>query len=243
MLSTVKAEFRKLLTLRSSYGVAIVCLVLVFLFAFYGAGFHSQPGDLKNPHLLAQQASDAISFLGVIGALVAVLLVTNEYRYNLIVYTLTAARSRSRVVVAKLLAVTAYALVFAALFAVLSPLLAAAGLHVHGVRYVHQSIPYASLVWRILFGGWALFMYAFVIAQLIRNQVGALVTAFVFPGIVNQLLTLVFRGNSKYLPYFAVDNVLHGGSLSYGKAALVAVLYIVAAVLVSWWLFLKRDAN
>jgi len=243
MMGTLKAEFRKLLTLRSSYGIAVVCLALLFLFTFYGTGFHSQPGDLANPHLLANQASDAVSFLGVIGALIAVLLVTNEYRYNLVVYTFTASKSRTRVVVAKLLAVTVYAVVFAALFAILAPILASAGLHLHGAHYVHQSIPYASLSWRILYGGWALFMYAFIIAMLIRNQVGALVTAFVFPGIVNQLLTLVFRGNSKYLPYFAVDNLLHGGDLSYGKATAVVALYVASGVLVAWWLFSKRDAN
>lgn len=243
MLSTIKAEFRKLVTLRSSYGVVAVCLALLFLFAFYGTGFHSQPSDLAKPLLLTGQAADAVSFLGVIGALVAVLLVTNEYRYNLIVYTLTAVKNRGRVILAKLLAVSAYALLFAAIFAVLSPLLAAGGLHVHGAHYVHQSIPYASLAWRVLYAGWILFVYAFIIAMLIRNQVGALVTAFVFPGIVNQLLTLVFRGNSKYLPYQAVDNVLHGGALSYAKAAWVAGLYIVIGMLVAWWLFLKRDAN
>lgn len=243
MFNTVKSEVRKLVTLRSSYGVALVCLAFLALFAFYGTGFHSQPADLKNPQLLAKQAFDAISFLGVIGALVAVLLVTNEYRHNLIVYTLTAAKNRTRVIVAKLLAVTLYALVFTVFFAVLSPIFAYIGLHAHGAHYMQQSIPYAGMAWRILYGGWALFVFAFIMAQLIRNQVGALVTAFAFPGVVNQLLSLVFRGNSKYLPYFAVDNVLHGGDLSYAKAAGVVALYVIVGVLVAWYLFSKRDAN
>lgn len=243
MLSTIKAEFRKLLTLRSSYGTALVCLVLLVLFSFYGTGFHSQKAELANPHLLGNQATDAINFLGVIGALVAVLLVTNEFRYNLVVYTLTAAKTRGQVVVAKLLAVTAYAVVFTVLVAVLSPLLAYAGLHLHGAHYVPQSIPYASIACRALYGGWVLFAYAFVIAMLIRNQVGALVTAFAFPGVVSQLLELVFRGNSKYLPYQALHNVLGSGPLSHGKASLVALLYVAVGVLISWWLFLRRDAN
>lgn len=241
MLNSTKAEFRKLLTVRSTYGVVLVCLLLLFLFTFYGTGFHSTPFDLMNPQLLAGQIGDAIDFLGVIGSLVAVLLVTNEYRYSLVTYTLTAAKTRTQVLVAKAIAVTVYALVFTAIFAVLAPILAYAGLHAHGVHYVPQSIPYASLVWRTLFAGWAVFALAFAIALLIRNQVGALVAAFVLPGIVTQLLSLVFRGNSKYLPYHALHNVLTGGDLSYGKAALTVVLYIVASWLVAWWLFLKRD--
>lgn len=243
MLNNIKAEFRKILTMRSSYGVVIVCLILAVLFAFYGTGFHSQKPELADPHLLASQATDAISLLGVIGSLVAVLLVTNEYRYNLITYTLTASKTRTQVLPAKIIALSVYAIVFTALFVTLAPLLAWAGLHVHGSHYVSQSIPYVSLAWRTIFVGWGLFAFAFAMAMLIRNQVGALVTAFVFPGVITQLLQLVFRGNSKYLPYQAIDNVLNHGTMVSGKAALVVAVYVVVGWLAAWAFFLRRDAN
>lgn len=243
MLNTLKSELRKLYALRSTYVVLLVCIGFTALFAFYGTGYRSSSGDLRNPGLLASQAVDAIQFLGVIGSLVAVLLVTHEYRYNLINYTLTAARTRSQVVLAKIIAITTYAVLFSAFFGVLSPLLAYAGLHAHGVQYAPQTIPYGQLAWHILLAGWAYFMLAFSIAMLIRHQVGALVTAFVFPGVISQLLTLVFRGNDKYLPYQALSNVLSAYSMSRGKAAIVLAIYVVVGWLIAWLAFLRRDAS
>lgn len=243
MMHNIRAELRKLFSVRSTYVVFIICMGLAVLFAFYGTGFRSHPSDLHNPYLLASQVSDAISFLCTIGALVAVLLVTHEYRYNMISYTVTTSRTRSQIIPAKILAITVYGLLFSAFFAVATPLLAYAGLHAHHAVYVAQTFHYGTLAWQALLGGWAFFMYAFIIASLIRNQVGALVTVFVFPGVVEQLLNLVFRGNSKYLPYHAITNVLTHVTMSSDKAAIIVGIYIVAGWLVSWLLFLKRDTS
>lgn len=243
MLKNINAELRKLFSIRSTYVVFIICIGLAVLFAFYGTGFRSHPADLQNPDLLASQVSNAISFLCTIGALVAVLLVTHEYRYNTIAYTITASRTRSQIIPAKIIAITVYGLVFSGFFAAAAPLLAYAGLQAHHAIYVKQTLQYGTLAWQALLAGWAFFMYAFIIASLIRNQVGALVTVFVFPGVVEQLLNLVFRSNSKYLPYHAITNVLTHVTMSSGRAAILVGVYIVAGWLVSWLLFLKRDAS
>lgn len=234
---------RKLYSIRSTYLVVLICIGFAALFSFYGTGFRSTQADLLNPGLLADRSVTAILFLSVIGSLVAVLLVTHEYRYNLINYTLTAARTRWQVLPAKLLAITSYAVLFSAFFAALSPLLALAGLHAHHAQYVPQTFSYGSIAEHTLFAGWAYFMFAYIIALLIRNQVGALVTAFLFPGIISQLLVLVFRGNDKYLPYQAIDNVLNAFTMSRGKAAIVIGIYIAVGWLVSWLVFVRRDAS
>ena len=243
MVNNLKAELRKLYSIRSTYIMPLLCLSLALLFAFYGVGFHSAEGDLHNPFLLTQSIINGVGFLAMIGTVVAVLLVAHEYRYNFISYTLTASKTRSQVLPAKLLAATTYALLFTVLFAVAIPLLAAAGLHANGSHYITQSIPYASLTWRVLFTGWGYFMLGMTIALLVRNLIGAVVTALVFPAIVSNLLTLAFRGNSKYLPYHALNNVLSPHTMSSGKAAIVVAVYIVVGWVVAWVLFVKRDAS
>jgi ABC-2 type transport system permease protein len=254
MLPALRAEFRKLFTVRSTYFITGGVTVLVMLIAFLLEGWRLQPDSLHNPYQLASDITGALN-LTIFGAIIAILLVTHEYRYNTITYTLISSNSRSKVLVAKFVVVSVYAVFLTVLIGVLSPLLAYLGAHAHGLTFAHQTLHYSNLAWRSLFYGWGYGMAGLILALLARNQVASIVALFVIPGVIEQLLTeLLLKHNGVYLPFNALSQVLNGpaegagsssisSNLSSGKAAGVYCIYLVVGVAVSWYLFLKRDAN
>ncbi len=243
MIPAIKAEFRKVITVRSTYFILIACLAIEVLFAFYGSGYKAPPAELRNPGMLASQVTAAVSFLAVILSLVGVLLVTHEYRYNTILYSFTSARRRTSVFFAKFLVISIFATVFTLIFGFLSPVLAALGVQLSGHTLVPQAIPYADLLWRAVFVGWGFSVLAFILAVIIRAQIGAAISIFLIPSTLEPLLGLVLKTNQMYLPFSASNGVLMQGKLSYGDAALVASGYMVFGMVVAWLLFLRRDSN
>jgi ABC-2 type transport system permease protein len=247
IVAELKAEFRKLVRTRSTYGVIAFALALEGIFAFWANGIKAEPVALAQSGFLQLQLVDAVGALGLIGAIVAVLLVTQEYRYNTIMYTLTAANHRWKVLLAKFLVITGYALVFTIFMAALSPLLARLGIAIQGANMAPQHIYFADIWWRVLFYGWGYAMAGMLIAFLLRNQIGALVALLLLPGLIEQLVGLVLKQNSIYLPFSALDAVIHPGSgshvLTVTSAALVYLAYLATAGIVAAVLFQKRDAN
>src|ERR1700744_3733974 len=105
MIATLKAEFRKLLTVRSTYVITGLVLVLVIFVAFYVEGWRLDSAGLRDPTQLAGDVTGAL-MITVFGAIVAILLMTHEYRYNTIMYTLTSSNSRSKVFISKFIVVS-----------------------------------------------------------------------------------------------------------------------------------------
>lgn len=247
MMSTLKAEFRKLVTVRSTYVITALVIAFVTFIAFYIEGWRLMPGDLMNPQLMANDVLGGLN-VTIFGAIVAILLVTHEYRYNMIMYTLTATSSRVRVLLSKFVIVSIYSLILAVIVAILSPLMSYLGLHLHGYTLVPQTLHIGDLVWRCLFYSWAYSGAGFVIAMLARNQVASIATLFLIPGLGEQLLGLLLKKNAIYLPFTALNQVLQdgnisGGSLSPGHAALLVTGYLAAGLIAACILFIRRDAN
>lgn len=158
MIDAIRAEFRKLLTVRSTYVLTGLALAFVVFYAGYIQGYRLTGKDLLNPHLLSQDVVGAIGSLPLVfGVIIAILLMTHEYRYGTIMYTLTATNSRSKVLIAKIVALTVFGLVFTAAIGLLSPLVSLAGVHLHGhgAALAPQILDYHSLIWRGLFNGWS----------------------------------------------------------------------------------------
>ena len=248
MIGAIRAEFRKLLSIRSTYILIGVAVAFVVLYAFFIEGYKLTGGDLHNPHLVTNDVTSALGSLPMIfGAIIAVLLMTHEYRYNTIMYTLVSSRSRSKVLFAKIVAVTIFGLLFTVLIGVLTPVLSYAGVALHGHTLIAQVIDYKSLVWRSLFGGWTFITTGLLLATLIRSQIGAIVSLFAIP-IFEQILGLLLKHNTVYLPFTAQGAILTSprpeqGTITYAHAALVFSIYLIVGWIVAWILFLKRDAN
>lgn len=247
MFAALKSEFRKLITVRSTYVIVGIATLLVVFFAFYTEGIRVTPAALANPHLLANEAKQAVLSVGLLGALVGVLLVTHEYRYNTIMYTLTASNSRTKSLLAKLLVVSGFAITFSLFMGVLSPVLTLVGVHVKGLVLIPQNIPFGSLFWQVLFVGWGYAMLAFIFAVIVRIQVGAVSTMFLVPAMAEPLIGLLLKQNAIYLPYNALQGVVQAneslGHISPIHAVGVVMVYLVAGWFISWQLFLRRDAS
>lgn len=247
MIAALKAEFRKLLTVRSTYIVTVLVTLLMLFVAGYIEGWRLSPQDLQSPAQFSGDVFGALS-LSVFGAIIAILLMTHEYRYNTIMYTLTSSNSRSKVLLAKVVTISAYAVFLTVLIGILSPIASNIGVHLHGHTLAPQTLHVGNLVWRSLFYGWAYGMAGLLLAVLIRVQVGAIAALFLIPGLVEQLLGQLMKSNAVYLPFSALDQVIGNmnvgsGHLAPGKAAVVFLCYLVGGWIVAWVLFLKRDAN
>jgi ABC-type transport system involved in multi-copper enzyme maturation permease subunit len=246
MINALRAELRKVLTVRSTYLIAFLCFGLVMLFAFYGEGIRFS-GQTNNPYYLQNEIINAVNALALFIALIGVLLITHEYRYNTIMYTLTASNSRTKSLLAKVAVVSCYALVLTVLFGALSPLMTALGLQIKGVHLVHQVFNFHDIWWRVLLYGWGYAMYGFILAITIRNQIGSIVPLFLIQATVEPLLGIVLKDNVQYLPFNAINKLLSiqidGPHMSYTKPAITVGLYIAVGLIISWLLFIRRDAN
>jgi ABC-type transport system involved in multi-copper enzyme maturation permease subunit len=248
MIASLKSELRKIYSIRSTYLILLFCLAVMVFFGFYVEGMKAAVGSrtLEDPGKVASVMRDAISSLAVFGGLVGILSMTHEYRYNTMLYTLTASRSRTRSLVAKVAAVSIFAILFTVVVTVLAVGLMYLGLAVKGYSLGPQVIP-DSMWWRVLTVGWGYSLMGLLFAALIRQQVGAIAAFFVLPGLGEMLLGLLLKENRIYLPFTALQQVIgmdiaSTTMLSYTRAATVFALYVVVGWLVAWLLFLRRDA-
>lgn len=242
MVAILKAEFRKLLTVRSTYFISFFAIALSIFLSFYLSGWRASPADVLSPSYLQNVMGTVISLLPSFGALVAILLIAHEYRYNTIMYTLTSSNSRSKVLIAKLITVTAYVLVLVGVGVVLSALAMYIGLNLKGITLADQVVYWKDLMWQGLYYAWANVAFGLLLGFLFRHVVGAMAVYFLLPTI-EPLLAMLLRDNAKYLPMTALNSVTQPGDLSPGKAALVFGIYLAIGWIVAWILFVRRDAN
>jgi len=245
MLNTIKAEFRKLYTIRSTYFVSALGLVLMGFVAFYVEGFRGEASLLQPDKIQTLMLSSA-NLLSIFAAIIAVLLVAHEYRYNTIMYTLTSSNSRTKVLVAKLLAILTHALCYTVVGVALAVLLMYIGMSFKDMSlYATQTIAWGDVIWRSLFSVLSYAALGLLLGLLFRNVVGAFITLFMAPATVEPLLGLLLKENVKYLPFHASDQVINSTAtgLSHGTAALLFGGYLAVGYLVALILLLKRDAN
>ncbi|CAN5418918.1 hypothetical protein BH09PAT4_BH09PAT4_02520 [soil metagenome] len=247
MIDTIKAEFRKLLSVRSTYFNLAISLAIVALFAGYGTGFRGSAQDLQASGVLAEQATSAVIFVGLILAFVGLLLAGNEYRYNTIMYTLTTANRRWKVLAAKFVVISIFAIVASLVMAFCSPLFTAIGAHIAGKDIGPQVFDIWSIVLRCAFCGWGYAMYAFILLLLIRNQVGAIVTFLMVPLIGESIIMQLFKHIGPYLPFTGLQSVAQplglGNDTTSAHGVAVVSVYVAIGLFVSLVLFVRRDAN
>jgi ABC-type transport system involved in multi-copper enzyme maturation permease subunit len=248
MIAELKAEVRKLFTIRSTYVIIGIALALEFFLAFFISGWRADAPTLHNPGTFTAAIQGAIRLLSIFSALIALLLMTHEFRYNTVAYSLTLSNNRSKLLAAKIIVLSIFALIFTAITATLSPLLTSWGMHAHNLHLVAQTITYSSIVWRGLLYGWGYTMVGLVLAVIIRNQIGTIVTLFIVPGTVEAILMLWLKQHVVYLPFTALSSILGGNdqgtyqnSISHFHAALVFGAYLLVSWIVAWVLFIRND--
>jgi hypothetical protein len=249
MFASFKSEIRKLLTIRSTYVTLLFALGLLTLFAFYLPGWQTDPQTLMSPDFQRNQVINAVATLSLLTTIIVILSVTHEYRYNTIMHTLTSNRSRTQVFLAKFLSLALFMIFLTALFGVLSPLFTVLAANIRGLQIGPQTLDMWDIAWRSLLGGFGYAMYGFILAMIVKVQVGALVGFLLMFAMVEPLLGLVLKNKMVYLPFQSLNVTMGTAStemmelITHTRAAAVVGTYIVVGLVVSWVLFLRRDAN
>jgi ABC-2 type transport system permease protein len=247
MINTIKAEARKLLSVRSTYFIIAASLFITAFFAGFAEGFKGDPKALQSLNLLSGESASAIVFVGFILAFVGLLLAGHEYRYNTIFYTLTSTNRRYKILLAKFIVITVFTALVALVVTFFSPLCTIVGAHLAGKHIGPQVFDVWPLVWHCLMTAWAYAMYAFILILILRNQVGAIVTFLLLPLMGENILMLLLKHNSKYLPFTAAQSIVSpstmGNHTNTTQAALTVLVYVTLGFVASTVLFVRRDAN
>jgi ABC-2 type transport system permease protein len=250
MMASLKSEFRKIYTVRTTYLILLASVIIIAIFSFYVEGIKagSTGAAVTDPYKLSKLVRDAVANMAGLGAIIGILSFTHEYRFNTITYTLTASRSRGKTLLAKLAAISAFSVLFTIFVALSAVGLMYLGLAIKGLGLTHQIFP-TNLIWRVFFVGWGFAMIASLLAVLIRHQIGAVVTYFIIPGPVESLLGIPLKDHRIYLPFTSLqqvtgaENLRVPHALSHGRSAMVFTIYLLVGWAVAWILFLRRDAT
>jgi ABC-2 type transport system permease protein len=244
MIASLKAEYRKLITVRSTYVLSAVVLLIAAFLAGYPKGYRLDAASQANPGAMQDAMVTAIMITAVFSALIGMLIVTHEYRYSTILYSLTATKSRTVFLLSKVIVLSLFSVVLGAALMATAALSMWVGVQLADGNLVTQSVAYKDVIARSLFYMWGYIMIALLLGALIRNQIGAILTFFVVPSTVESALSLMLKDNAIYLPFSALGAVIdNSDKLSHGAAALVFIAYLAIGWLVTWVLFLRRDAN
>src|SRR5690606_21376125 len=125
MLGTIKAEVRKLLTVRSTYVILFIILALSVLVNFYVEGYWGQSGSaagMLESTAFNEIISNGVGMAALFISIVAVLQMGHAYRDNTITYTLTANARRTQVFLAKVIVIGLFSILaglFVGMFSIL----------------------------------------------------------------------------------------------------------------------------
>ena len=249
MFATLKSEFKKLLTVRSTYFLSLFVLLFASFLAIYAFGYKADAASLKDPSYISSTIYNILGIFTIFSSIIAILLVCHEYRYNTISYTLTAARSRLSVLASKLIVAVAYTLIIG----LAVTLIAYAGVKLgvglrHGAVLGAQHLPLWDTLWH--YGAYVLGYgcVALILALLTRSVVVAIVALFVVPTIEQILANTLMKTTGQYLPFRSLDAIAHtsivdGRGLTHLAALGVFAIYLAVLGTVAVVLFVKRDAN
>ncbi len=246
MIAAIRSELRKILTLRSTYIILAFAFIIVVLMNGWATGYKHGPLDENFVSGIIRNTLQGMSFL--LG-IVVLLQVAHEYRYNTIYYTLTLTKRRTTVFLAKVIVATVAMLTGAIILIALGVVSGVIGVAASGAALGAQTIPWGDIVLKGSMYVWGVGMFALIITFLLRNQVGAIVMYLFGVNIAEQLLSLILKSNTGYLPFRALEGVIMQASVQSGyvfspeKSMIIVTCWIAVAGFAAWILFLKRDAN
>lgn len=252
MIPALRSEFKKILTIRSTYAISIFFLLLLGAITFYGQGYKTLPKDIDS-HLLAGTLTVTANIASIAGALIALLLMAHEYRYNTITYSLSSVNSRGKVLTAKILSVLSFVFIYSLVVAAIGLILTAAGVLAAGHNLPHQEINYLLFFAKSVFFCECYALVGLLIATLVRNMPAAIVILFIVPNTIESLLGLIIKHPEKWLPFLSLSHVVDPAITPTGNNAsslispvrggTVFLIYLVSGWIIAWYLFLRRDAN
>jgi len=244
MLQLLKSEVTKILTLRSTYIIAGVLVLLAALAGFITAGL-GMPGTTNvpaSPTIFENAIHSVLSLCIGIIAIVTSFSIVNEYRHNTIAYTVTASPSRIKVFFAKVIVAAAYGLALGLVLSIVAVIAATITLAVNGHSVSGQELNFGSMF--IHLGLYVLFysLVGVALGFILRNIVILIVIIFALP-IVENLSSLLLKENSQYLPFTSIGSIsATGEAAASAGVVIVAIVYVLGLLGAGLFLFIKRDA-
>ncbi len=249
MISLVRAEVLKLRTTRVFFGLCAA----VAAFAILGvvAGILTA-GDSGSPPLGSAESARNIfgsgGTAGIFALILGILAVTGEFRHGTITQSFLVAPRRSRVVVAKLMAILVAGAGLGLLGSVVTlavawPWLAAKDVSVSLFSSDVGVVMLLGIAASALFG-----VIGVGVGALVRNQVAAIVGALVWEFVLENILVGVVPSVGKWLPGAAArgltrETLQNGSLLPAWGSALVLVAYCLLFSLVGAQLLIRRDVT
>ncbi len=211
-MNLVKAELRKLVYSRSTYGLLLASIFVAVLSTVVTPIVIEQDetgvfGSLEDRAMVDGVYANAISSY-IFAIILGILIMSGEFRHGTAVATFLASPKRARVLIAKLV-VTALA---GALFQIIS-----AGLSVltgyytltffENVASPSESV-FINLAVASVLSGAVLGLVGVAIGSLIRNQLIAIVSTLVWLFVLEPIVLLLFVDAGKWLPTGAITGML-----------------------------------
>jgi ABC-2 type transport system permease protein len=211
-MNLVKAELRKLVYSRSTYGLLLASIFVAILSTVVTPIVIEQDetgvfGSLDDVALVDGVYANAISSY-IFAIILGILIMSGEFRHGTAVATFLASPKRSRVLIVKLV-VASFA---GALFQVMSAGLAvAAGFYTltffEDVASPSDSV-FVNLAVASVLSGAVLGLVGVAIGSLIRNQLIAIVSTLVWLFVLEPIVLLLFVEAGKWLPTGAITGML-----------------------------------
>jgi len=238
----VRSELLKLRTTRTALGLLLGMVALIVLVTLLNGLVTNDAYFLerKNQFQLLANGSIASAFAALLG----VLSLTTEFRHGTVRPTFLAAPARTRVLVAKLLAIGVFGLVLGAFGIGLSYAIGKICMDARGVT----SVLTGSDIALVIAGGitatvlWGLFGVA--IGAVVRNQIGALVALLIWTLFVENILFSLVPSVGRFLPAQALNVLTQIDTphqLSVTAGVLVFLAYIAVAAVVGAFVTERRD--
>jgi ABC-2 type transport system permease protein len=239
------AELLKLRTLRSTWGFALVALLLAGL-ATAGQIGGTQAQDRRDPEFQFRIVLDAAFPAALLSLLLGMILVTNEFRHGTIARTLLATPRRGRLVAIKLLAGAATGAGLMLITLVVTASTAVLWLGIIDVPLELGEATDAAL--RALVGAVLAGVLGAAIGGAVHSQVGALVGALVWIFVAEPLCwallgLLDVGGAAEYLPAASLGGIVDsgGGGLPFAGSVGMALLWAALATVLALLRTSRRD--
>ncbi len=247
MTGLLRAELLKVTSVRTSRVMVLCCLgfvvlqVVALVFASGQPGVPSlrDPATVRSVYAAASAATALVMTIGILG-------MTTEYRHQTVTPTFLATPRRSRVLVAKTVALAAVGLAVGVLCSLVVLGLATALLTLR----THAAIPVSTVLQ--VQGGVLLAYTVYAVlgvsyGALVRNQIAAIVSALLWTGLAESLLVTFLPEVGRWLPGGAAAGLTQTIGASGAKylpvwgAALLLLGYGTVFALVAARTTLRRD--
>ncbi|HWJ63824.1 MAG TPA: ABC transporter permease [Acidimicrobiales bacterium] len=239
MIDLIRSEWIKFRSVRSTLIMALAGGALTVLFAVLIA--NDQRGDSfrSTNHFgdVTAGVTVAIFLFGTLG----VQIIGQEYRFNTIRPTLTAAPWRMRVLVAKLVVVCLATAVVAAIMLAICALIGTLMLDPFTIDGVDQRIIWATILFAM---GWA--MYGMALGAIVRQPIAGIVILLIQGLVAEPLLAQFVKATAEWVPFQNGVQMTARGSDDLFRPVLSGGIYFFVFTFVLWgigaYLVNKRDA-